>query len=240
VEQVFAPKTLLAKIRGMMRRNRRGNGWSGSFSYLTKALKLDQAQLLAAVAEFGLRLGGGTEPILADEGAFTYWLNQNANGEIWINAEEKRGDRAPAPAPNVAGDVPPSEIPVVVPVVESPASGEAEVPAASEAPAPAPVRVLPAENTLTAVRLLMSAKKRGEGVTAPLAELAEKLEKTEEQVLAVLGSAGLYLPESPKAKPTFAEHGGEIYWLNANAKGQVWVNAKQTAARKSRAKKSGD
>ena len=86
----------------------------------------------------------------------------------------------------------------------------------------------------------MSAKKRGEGVTAPVAELAEKLEKTEEQVLAVLGTAGLHLPESPKAKPTFAEHGGEIYWLNANAKGQVWVNAKQTAARKARAKKSSD
>ncbi len=238
VEQVFAPKTLLAKIRGMMRRNRRGNGWSGSFSYLTKALKLDQAQLLTAVGEFGLRLGGGTEPVLADEGSFTYWLNQNANGEIWINAEEKRGDRAPAPS--VAGEVQSSETPVVAAVADAPISGAPEVQATMEAPASEPARVLPAENTLTAVRLLMSAKKRGEGFTAPLAELAEKLEKTEEQVLAVLGSAGLHLPESPKAKPTFAEHGGEIYWLNANAKGQVWVNAKQTAARKSRAKKSGD
>ena len=67
--------------------------WSGSFSYLTKALKLDQTQLLEAVGEFGLKIGGGKEPILADEGGFTYRLNQNSNGEIWINAEEKRGER---------------------------------------------------------------------------------------------------------------------------------------------------
>ena len=36
-----APKTFLDKIRGMMRRNRHGHGYSGSFQYLTKALKLD-------------------------------------------------------------------------------------------------------------------------------------------------------------------------------------------------------
>jgi hypothetical protein len=100
---------------------------------------------------------------------------------------------------------------------------------------------LPPENILTAVRLLMAPKKRGEGVTAPIGELAGKLEKSDEQVLAMLASTGLQLPDSPKAKPTFAEHGGEIYWLNANAKGQVWLNAKQSAAtKKTKAKKSGD
>jgi hypothetical protein len=234
VEQVFAPKTLLAKVRGMMRRNRRGHGWSGSFSYLTKALKLDQAQLLEAVAAFGLRLGGGKEPVLAEEGNFTYWLNQNANGEIWINAEEKRAERAPVPAAPVTA-------PAAAPMADTPPNERAYVQPELDELAPAvAANVLPPENTLTAVRLLMQPKKRGEGVTASLTELAEKLEKTNEQLLAVLGSAGLYLPESPKAKPTFAEHGGEIFWLNANAKGQIWVNAKQTAAKKPRAKKTAE
>ena len=41
------------------------------------------------------------------------------------------------------------------------------------------------------------------------------------------------MPESPKAKPTFAEHNGEIFWLNVNAKGQIWVNAKSTKRTKS-------
>jgi hypothetical protein len=211
-EDTGAPKTMLAKIRGMMRRNRRGQGWSGSFPYLTKALKLDEAQLLEQLAVFGLRLEGGDEPVIAHEAGFSYWLNKNQRGEIWINAEEAAEDRG------------------------SSFAKASEDTAVGQMPASAPVKSLPPENILTAVRLLMQPKKRGDGVTAPLPEVAEKLEKSTEQVLALLASAGLQLPESPKAKPTFAEHGGEIYWLNANAKGQVWLNAK--AAKKARAKKS--
>ena len=216
-EDTGAAKTFLGKIRGMMRRNRRGHGWSGSFPYLTKALKLDEAQLLEQLAAFGLRLEGGDEPVLAHEGGFAYWLNQNQRGEIWINAEEGTGDRGSSFAK---------------------ASEDTAVGQVSGATTPAPVGAnsLPPENILTAVRLLMQPKKRGEGVTAPLPEVAEKLERSAEQVLALLASAGLELPESPKAKPTFAEHGGEIYWLNVNAKGQVWLNAK--ASKKSREKKS--
>jgi hypothetical protein len=220
-EDAGAPKTMLAKIRGMMRHNRRGHGWSGSFPYLTKALKLDEAQLLEQLAAFGLRLEGGAEPVIAHENGFAYWLNKNQRGEIWINAEEEkhgarsgeRGAEQSAPAEERAHEDPQP------PVAET--------------------KTLPPENILTAVRLLMQPKKRGEGVTAQIGELSAKLEKSDEQVLAMLASTGLQLPESPKAKPTFAEHGGEIYWLNANAKGQVWLNAKQSAAtKKSKAKKA--
>lgn len=203
-EETGPPKTFLGKLRGMMRRNRRGHGWSGSFPYLTKALKLDEAQLLEQLAAFGLRLEGGDEPVLAHEGGFAYWLNKNQRGEIWINAEEGGGPEMKA--------------------------------AGGSSPEPVEVKSLPPENILTAVRLLMQPKKRGEGVTAPLPEVAEKLEKSAEQVLALLASAGLQRPASPKAKPTFAEHGGEIYWLNVNARGQVWLNAK--ASKKAREKKS--
>jgi hypothetical protein len=224
-EDANAPKTLLAKIRGMMRRNRRGNGYSGSFPYLTKALKLDEAQLLEQLAQFGLRLEGGSEPVMAHENGFAYWLNKNQRGEIWINAEEAAADTGQKAADHgqktetVAGER----------THESP-----QVDGAAQTS-------LPPENILTAVRLLMQPKKRGEGVTAPLPELAGKLEKSEDEIMALLASTGLQLPESPKAKPTFAEHGGEIYWLNANAKGQVWLNAKQSAAaKKSKVKKSGE
>ena len=154
--------------------------------------------------------------MLAEEEGFTYWLNKNQRDEIWINAEEKREDRGQKPEDR----------------------GQHADPE-NQPPAPGKVKSLPPENILTAVRLLMQPKKRGEGVTAQVAELAAKLEKSADQLLALLATAGLQLPESPKAKPTFAEHGGEIYWLNANAKGQVWLNAKQSAtAKKSRAKRS--
>jgi hypothetical protein len=221
-EDAGAPKTLLARIRGMMRRNRRGHGWSGSFPYLTKALKTDEAGLLAQLGESGLRLEGGDEPVLAEENGFTYWLNKNQRGEIWINAEEKREQGAKSGERGAGQD------------------GAAPVHASEEAEPPViATHSLPPENILSAVRLLMQPKKRGEGVTAQVRELAAKLEKSDEQVLALLASTGLLPPESPKAKPTFAAHGGEVYWLNVNAKGQVWLNAKPSAeARKPRAKKS--
>ena len=250
--QAAGPKTFLDKIRGMMRRNRRGNGLSGSFQYLTKALKIDDAQLVGQLAEHGLRLPEGDQRTDAEAGDFVYWLNKNQRGEIWINAELKRrgppgrGSESPGrEAANANGE---SGAVSGRTGAEEPGSSDPEAPASAPvtAPEPAPApsstftpSTLPPENTLTAVRLLMQPKKRGEGVTALLSELAQKLEKTPEQLQAALAGAGLLLPESPKSKPTFTEFGGEIYWLNANARGEVWLNAKQAnSARKSRAKKT--
>ena len=239
--------TFLGKIRSMMRRNRRGHGWSGSFQYLTKALKLDDAALLAKLGESGLRLEGGDQPVMAVDGDFQFWLNKNHRGEIWINAEAppagsaSREQGTASPEPGTEGNVgrglsPTPESPTPESTPPTAEAGPARAYIDPQTPTPA-AKTLPPENTLTAVRLLMQPKKRGEGVTAQVAELAAKLEKTDEQLMQILADAGLHLPASPKAKPTFAEHGGEIYWLNASPKGQVWLNAKQTAARKSRAKK---
>jgi hypothetical protein len=235
-----APKTLLGKLRGMMRRNHRGHGWSGSFPYLTKALKLDEAGLLAELAPFGVQLPpeGENKPVFATEGDFVYWLNKNQRGEIWINAQLSRDHaRAMGGAPSPA------------PVVEAKAEAGAPVaetaPAAPAAPAPVAPPSAPAvthvpEHTLTAMRLLMEPKKRGEGFTVGVKDVAAKLEKTDEQVLAALSEAGLNLPASAKDKPSFAEHNGDLFWLNANAKGQVWINAKPVSAKKSKAKKAAE
>ena len=54
-----------------------------------------------------------------------------------------------------------------------------------------------------------------------VSELATQLEKTPEALAAALAAAGLTPPESPKGKPTFAEHGGELYWLNVSTKALV-------------------
>jgi hypothetical protein len=246
-EQPRGPKTFLDKIRGMMRRNRRGHGMSGSFQYLTKALKTDEAGLLAQLAEHGLQLVEGGQPAEVQAGDFSYWLNKNQRGEIWINAELKRQDRGqrtesgerktePAREGAAAGVTPTDDPAIPAETAGVPASETAPMPAAAPS-----VSTLPSENTLTAVRLLMEPKKRGEGVTALVSELATKLEKSPEVLSAALAAAGLTPPESPKGKPTFAEHGGELYWLNVSAKGEVWLNAKPVAAtKKSKAKKSAD
>jgi hypothetical protein len=270
------PKSFLGKIRSMMRRNHRGHGWSGSFPYMTKALKFDEAQLLEELGKFGLRLPseGEAKPPLAPDGDFVFWLNKNQRGEIWINAQLARDVKEPgagSPSTDSAGSPQAragsgdkeseavgrgfssskasatEEPPKSGPEASTSGAGFSDtkfspsqreyVDPRVEAPA---AKSLPPENTLTAVRLLMQPKKRGEGVTAQVKDLARELEKTDEQLLAALAQAGLELPESPKAKPTFAEHGGEIFWLNVNPKGQVWLNAKVTAAKKARAKKSAD
>jgi len=259
-----APKTFLDKVRGQMRRNRRGHGWSGSFQYLTKAFKTDEAGLLAQLGEHGVKLPEGDQRFEVAVGDFTYWLNKNQRGEVWINAELTRkhrgaakqdagepksatGAQAPAEAPadNAGTPAPadgsaPEAEPAAArsePVAES-APAVPAVPAFEVAPIPAPSSAQP-EHTLAAVRLLMQPKKRGEGVTALVSEVATRLEQSPETVMAALAAAGLTPPESPKGKPTFAEHGGELYWLNISAKGEVWINAKDAAAtKKSRTKKT--
>ena len=47
-----------------------------------------------------------------------------------------------------------------------------------------------------------------------------------EELLGALTSSGLRVPEKPREKPVFAEHAGEIFWLNLNGKGELWLNAK--------------
>lgn len=96
-------------------------------------------------------------------------------------------------------------------------SGEQPPPSDSAAPAPG--------NVLAAVRLLLRETKRG-GVAAPVERLAGDLGKSVEELLGALVSSGLRVPEKTREKPTFAEHAGEIFWLNLNGKGELWLNAK--------------
>jgi hypothetical protein len=234
-----APKTLLGKIRSMMRRNRRGHGWSGSFSFLTKALRTDEATLLAQLNELGLRLPaeGESKPDFAEEGDFLYWLQKNQRGEIWINARrEKRGAEDREQTPEVSGQTPEAE---ETPVPESEAGSaacETPVSVASvpsiASPAPAEPLPPPPENTLAAVRLLLQPKKRGEGVAARVTDIAQQLGQPEERLLAALAAAGLNVPEDAKTKPTFGEHAGEIFWMNRNTRGELWLNAKAASATK--------
>jgi hypothetical protein len=80
-------------------------------------------------------------------------------------------------------------------------------------------------NVLSAVRLLLKETKKG-SIAAPVERLAGDLGKSVEELLGALTSSGLRVPEKAREKPAFAEHAGEIFWLNLNAKGELWLNAK--------------
>ena len=104
----------------------------------------------------------------------------------------------------------------------APAEGaEPAPPAVASEPPPSD----PATAVLAAARLLLKPTKTG-GVAAVIGRLAETVNKTPEEFLAALVAAGLVVPEKPREKPVFVEHAGEIFWLNKNAKGELWLNAK--------------
>lgn len=242
------PKTLLDKIRGMMRRNRRGHGWSGSFGYLTKALRTDEAGLLAQLAELGLKMkeDGAEKPLFHEENNFLYWMDKNQRGEIWINARKSRGPGAEGDASEPSGGDEATEN-AAAPAADTPrekAAPHEEPPVIAAAPAPAgeasasaPSRV-PA-SPLEAMRLLLQPKKRGDGVTARIDDLSRQLERPALEILEALVGCGLNVPDDAKTKPTFGEHGGEIFWLNRNTKGELWLNAKASKSSGKRSRSRG-
>ncbi|MDD2764499.1 MAG: hypothetical protein PHE83_11045 [Opitutaceae bacterium] len=206
---------LLDRLRPMMRRNRRGEGLSGSVSYLARGLNSKPPVLVAAFGALGLvpPAGANERPVFVEIGAFVYWLNQDKSGQIWINAREKRGGEERPEAEAAAGSpvVPQTELPL-----------EAVAPAAdSKGRPPGPAKASP----FAAVRLLLKETRRG-SVAAEVGRIAEQLDKSTEELLAALTDGGLKVPEKAREKPVFAGHAGEIFWLNRNAKGELWLNAK--------------
>ncbi len=213
-----AGPALLDRLRPLMRRNRRGSGLSGSMSYLARALRTDPAALEAAFGSLGLVLPAAPAdpPVSAEIGEFVYWLNRDKTGQTWINARVQRaGAEEAPPAP-----VPPGELPLEPVAAPGPESGTLNPEPKTQNPEPS----APA-SPLAAVRLLLKETRRG-GVAAEVGHLAGQLGKTVEELLAALVGAGLQVPEKARAKPVFAEHAGEIFWLNRNARDELWLNAK--------------
>ncbi len=192
---------LLERVRPQMRRNRRGPGGSGSTSFLSRALKCSEADLVAAFKTLGLVVPEKAEdkPVFIEVGPDLWWLNLDSRGGLWINGREKE----------------PGE------TIEAPAATATKEPEASAAQPAAPVPGA----VLSAVRLLLKETKTG-AVAGKADRLAEELAKSPDDFVAALVSAGLKVPEKAREKPVFVEHAGEIFWLNKNAKDELWLNAK--------------
>jgi hypothetical protein len=203
-EPLPAGEALLERIRPMMRRSRRGPGGSGSMSFLSRALKCSEADLAAAFAGLGLTgpPAPGEKPVFVEIGDRLWWLNQDQRGGTWIN--ERNKSEPAGPEEGQAGESPKQETP--------PGGAPAEA-------------AQPGVSPLTALRLLLKKTKTGSH-SGETGHLAATLGKSTEELLAALTGAGLQIPEKPRARPVFVEHAGEIFWLNKNTKGELWLNAK--------------
>ena len=125
--------SLLDKIRPHMRRNRRGPGGSGSTSFLSRALRTNEAELKAAFVGLGLTMPAtpNDKPVYSEIGGEVWWLNLDSRGGLWVNGREKKDGETLTPAAS-----------------ETPA---AETPADATAPASAPVDSAGASATIDAV-----------------------------------------------------------------------------------------
>jgi hypothetical protein len=243
--------TILDRIRPMMRRNRHGPNYSGSISFLSRALGITDADLAVRLIELGFPIPNapGEKPTFVEINAVLYWLNKDNRGNIWINARENKNalkkpawpyaataDVAQAAKP--ASDAPPSSLP------EHPAPPTASIDTPSLPPSSLPPSLppssltpspLPPPSPLAAVRPFLKTNKRGTGVSGEVGYLAYSLDQNETEFVAALTDAGLVVPPDAGAKPTFVEHEGEIFWFNFYEKDgvtSIWLNAKPAKARK--------
>jgi hypothetical protein len=243
---------LLNKIRPHMRRNRRGPGGSGSSSFLSRALKCSEADLKTAFTATGLTVpsSANEKPVYVEFGNEIWWVNADSRGGLWINGRDKKpgevlgaetaaspgGDGAtppPAdtPAAGSAGETAGGETAAALPAQFSPAAatgGASEtLPTAGDVPAATDTAAAAAGSSgvLAAFRAHLKPTRTG-AIAAKLERVAEELSKTPDEITATLVGAGLKVPEKPREKPVFVEHAGEIFWLNLNAKGELWLNAK--------------
>jgi len=131
-------QSLLEKLHPLMRRNRRGPGHSGSVSFLARALKTSDADLVAGLAALNLHVPANPadKPVYVEIGQAVYWVNKDSRGGIWINGREKReGERKPAAesaqsTPPVAGEtLAATEVPTSAAEITMPAPASGGVPA---------------------------------------------------------------------------------------------------------------
>jgi hypothetical protein len=218
---------LLARIRPLMRRNRGAPGWSGSVGFLSRALKCREPDLVAAFGTMGLGLPAtpGEPPVQVEIESQDWWLNKDQRGGIWINGRARKKGSEAQPGSGPAG---PEAGAAAESSAQAPAEPSAASPVSSEAPAAGPdePKVPSAGHAVLALaRPLLKETKTG-AFAEETGQLANALGKTGGELLAALTSAGLSVPEKPRARPVFVEHAGELFWLNKNAKDELWLNAK--------------
>ena len=68
---------------------------------------------------------------------------------------------------------------------------------------------------------------RGPGMAVGIDYLAKKFEQTEADLVEALKECGFTLPASAKDEPAYLEYDGDLYWLNLNHRGQLWINTRE-------------
>jgi hypothetical protein len=107
-----APVSPLGALRLVMKPNKSKTGFSGSVSFLAKAVERSEDELLAALQSLGLIAppeagegGDETKPVFVEHHGEIYWLSRFAkDGSLWLNAKApKPGGGRRSSTTSVAG-----------------------------------------------------------------------------------------------------------------------------------------
>jgi hypothetical protein len=250
--------TFFDAIKPHMRRNQRGPGMSVGVDYLAKKWEQPEEDMKGALEECGFVMPTDEDSkveYLEYDGDL-YWLNINRRGELWINTKEKP---RPVFRPVKAQRVIVEETPKPPQREQKQESGgrsagpaeSAEAPerkdesapgsdtAATPAPAPAPAQnkqqgtpvALPEGMALLdKVRPHMRRNRRGPGGSGSTSFLARALRSNEADLKAAFVALGMTLPTGAADKPVYTEFGNELWWLNIDSRGGLWINGREKRA----------
>jgi hypothetical protein len=182
-----------------------------------------------------------------------YWLNRNQRGQLFLNVREKpRPVFRVAQAKKLAADDP-AVVELAAEAAAAAAKkpenenrrgdrdrdrdrdrnrqpspqqgGEPKAAAPAEAAPIVPGEPLPAgEALLDKIRPHMRRNRRGPGFSGSTGYLAKALKQPEVDLVAALATLGLVVAEQANAKPEPVEIGGNVYWLNKDGRGGIWIN----------------
>jgi hypothetical protein len=221
--------TFFEAIRPHMRRNQRGAGVSVGVSYLANKWNFDDADIIGALEECGFEMpeDEDTTPAYLDYDSDLYWVNINRRGELWINTKEK-----PVPVfRTVAGEPIEVEEEPKKKGKKSADKAKADSKAAkSDKPKKADTSGAPlpqGEDLLALIRPKMRRSRREPGHSGSITYLSRALKCSAEDLQAAFEGLGLSLSENKDEKPEPTVIGDELWWLNQDSRGGVWINGRE-------------
>ena len=78
-----------------------------------------------------------------------------------------------------------------------------------------------------ALRPHMRRNQRGPGMSVGTDFLAKKWRLEESDIKTALVECGMQIPADENAKPVYVEYEGELYWVNINRRGEIWINLRE-------------
>ena len=78
-----------------------------------------------------------------------------------------------------------------------------------------------------ALRPHMRRNQRGPGMSVGVDYLAKKWKLDEADIKGALVECGLQIPADENAKPVFVEFEGDLFWVNINRRGEIWINTRE-------------